>query len=618
MNTLRMKKILRQLNHWILLLDRAPLWWVGLFQAAAVFVFLFLRGEKCVFPIHDQLDETILSYVLNAKWLGSGIRSFPELLGGLNVSGLQPSAPLFVLLYRIFPVLTAFLLQYAVVFLAAFAGMYRVIRRLTDSSILALAGAGCFCMLPFYPVYGLSVAGAPLLLVCCMNLWERRRVVLSSLGILFFGLTTHLVLIGYVALFLWASAILAALVKGRKKRISPPFLWGFLWLSAVYILVNKNLFLELLLGRGGYVSHREELVRAGSPFWATLREVFLHSAQHADSLHLYLILPIGLSLLAGACFYHRLSSAGQRRWRYALAAMLLLTGIAFFYAFCKSQPVVDFQNSRSGILRYFQPERFYWLYPSLWYLEFALCMGIWWNHGFVKKLPACRLAALCLILIPTLQTVKEHSYLYMNVNQCNNGSHITGYISCEAFYSEPLMEELEQVIGRDITSYRIVHLGINPTPALMHGFYTVDGYSNNYPLSYKHRFRRVMEKELKKAPQAAVYFDTWGSRCYLCTAETGNAYMLGKDAHITYHDLELDLSALRELGCGYIFSCGKIEGAQDMGLRFLGYYETKTSYWGVWLYELDASSASACLCRKASYSPLSTGKESLPPFRAER
>lgn len=43
----------------------------------------------------------------------------------------------------------------------------------------------------------------------------------------------------------------------------------------------------------------------------------------------------------------------------------------------------------------------------------------------------------------------------------------------------------------------------------MHGFYTVDGYSNNYPLEYKHRFREVIAAELEKNEEVRVYFDLW-------------------------------------------------------------------------------------------------------------
>lgn len=598
-----------RINGAVAVLDRLPLWGIGLLLFGMVFLPLFIWGERCVFPIHDQLDETILCYVLNAKYLGTGTDIFPELLGGVNASGMQPSAVLFVPLYRLFPALTAFLLQYAAAFLCGFFGMYFAVKELTGSSILALAMGGCFCMLPAQPVYGLSVMGVPLLIWCFLKLWKRERIVLSFWWILFFGLTTHLVLIGYVVLAFWALALFREWIKKR------PNLWlclGFVWLAGIYAAVNHSLFAELIFGGGDYVSHREELVNSAAPFWDTVKSVFLHSAQHADSLHEYLIAPIGAAVILGGFFYKRLDEKRRRRYVGAAAGLAVLTGIALLYGICKWQPVVDFKNGCSGFLRYFQLERFYWLYPAGWYLEFGLCFSLWWGENGVgnpskdkeareesvrsggkgqglrslSERPLLKLIVLAAVLLPTLQQIKVNSYFYMNVNQYNNGSGITGYISWESFYAEDLMQTLEEAIGRDKTEYRVAHFGMSPAPALMHGFYTVDGYSNNYPLEYKHRFRRVIARELEKAPETAAYFDTWGSRCYLFNSETGNVWMLGKQSRIVYENPELNIEALRELGCGYLFSCGEIQNAGELGLELMGYYETESSFWGVWLYKL--------------------------------
>lgn len=608
-------------NSVIRLADSMPLWGIGILLFGIVFIPLFVWGENCVFPIHDQLDETIMCYILNAKYLGTGTDAFPELLGGVNASGMQPSAVLFVLLYKLFPALPAFLIQYALVFLCGFFGMYLAVKEMTGSSILATAMAGAFCMLPIQPVYGLSVMGIPLLLWCFLKLWKKERIALSFFLILFFGLTTHLVLIGYVVLGFWALAIIWSLIKRCCNK------WlclGFVWLTGIYVIVNRNLFLELIFGGGSYVSHREELVNSAQPFWDTVKNVFLSSAQHADSLHKYLIAPIVFALILGAAFYRKMEKMRRQRYIAAVVGLAVLGGIAVLYGLCKWRPVVDFKNSCSGFLRYFQLERFYWLYPAGWYLEFGLCFSLWWGTGKngetgtpvtaeispnvrmfssdglqsagntrkydrLRNLltqPILQTVVLVLVLLPTLQLIKVNSYFYMNVNQYNNGSGITGYITWKSFYAEDLMQELEDAIGRDKTSYRVAHLGMSPAPALMHGFYTADGYSNNYPLEYKHSFRRVIEKELEKAPETAAYFDIWGSRCYLFNSETGNVWMLGKQNQIVYENLELDLDALRELDCGYIFSCGAIQNADELGLQLLGYYETDDSYWGVWLYQL--------------------------------
>ena len=111
------RKCIDKVNNHIYLLDGVPLWWVGFLLLGITFLPYWILGEGSVFPVHDQLDETILSYVFNAKYMGSATDIFPELLGGVNVSGMQPSAVLFVLLYRWFPAFTAFLIQYGIGFL---------------------------------------------------------------------------------------------------------------------------------------------------------------------------------------------------------------------------------------------------------------------------------------------------------------------------------------------------------------------------------------------------------------------------------------------------------------------------------------------------------------------
>lgn len=589
------KKILDMANQLLLWLDRAPLWLSGFVILTVNLYPCLILGEGSVFPVHDQLDETILSYILNAKYLGAGTDIFPELLGGVNVSGMQPSAVLFVPLYRTFPTFTAFVVQWVVVMASAFFGMYFCVEEITGSSILAMVSAGLFCMLPAMPVYGLSTAGVPLLLCAFVWLLRGKHRAFSFVLILFFGLTTHLVLIGYVVLVLWAAAVLWKLLKsGGNIRELWLLIAGGIWLTVIYIMVNHRLFSELLLADSSYVSHRVEQVNQSTAFWETAKGVFLHSAQHAESLHSYLILPISVMLIVGGFLFHRMESAGRHRYKLALGGMAGLLLIAVFYAFCQSGPMVEFKNNSSGFLHYFQAERFYWLYPAGWYLEFFLCFSLWWKdllfdsqkRNRLLRSPITKLLVLAVTLLPTVREVKENSYLYLNVNQYHNGSGITGYISWESYFSEELMQDLEEAIGRDMTTYRVAHLGISPAPALMHGFYTVDGYSNNYPLEYKHRFRQVIARELEKSEQTKLYFDWWGSRCYLFNGASGNAWMLGKTDQVIYEELDFDMEALRSLDCQYLFSCGVIKNAEQLGMKLLGYFETEESYWGVWLYQL--------------------------------
>ena len=68
------------------------------------------------------------------------------MLGGVNASGMQPSAILFLPLYCLFSARVAFLTQYMSCFVLAFLGMYLLVKESTESSILAvIAGHVSVC-----------------------------------------------------------------------------------------------------------------------------------------------------------------------------------------------------------------------------------------------------------------------------------------------------------------------------------------------------------------------------------------------------------------------------------------------------------------------------------------
>ena len=586
MNRLRRKAtdVYQKTDVWLERMDRCSLWWLGILVTVVFFLPYFILGNGCIFEINDQLDESIMNYELPARHLWDGSTIYPEMLGGVNASGMQPSAILFLPLYCLLPVRIAFLSQYIICFFLAFLGMYLLVKEITDSSILAVMAGACFCVLPMYPVYGLSEFGIPLIIYGFLCLWKQKNIIVALGVTVLFGLTSHLVYTGYVVLGFWLLALLCAMFKKMKNR------WifiGFGVLLAVYVFVNRSLILEILFGSGSYVSHRVEMISSTMPFWETFQTVFQNSAQHAPSLHKYLILPIVvLLILGGVC---KKEKEEKNIYTAAVANFFLLIAIAFVYAICHSAPVVAFKNSASGFLHYFQIERFYWLYPALWYLEFALAAAVLWRRKIPRtnsRLLPGKLVILFLCLLPTLKMLKVNSGMYLNVNQINNGSEITGYISWESWFSEDLMQEIDNAIGRDKSTYRVAHLGMSPAPSLLHGFYTVDGYSNNYPLEYKHSFRRVIAAELEKNEEVKTYFDLWGNRCYLFNSVTGNYMRLQKGNGLVYEGLDFDSDALKALGCEYLFSGAEIGDADRMGLEFMGYYETERSYWGVWVYAL--------------------------------
>jgi hypothetical protein len=107
-------------------------------------------------------------------------------------------------------------------------------------------------------------------------------------------------------------------------------------------------------------------------------------------------------------------------------------------------------------------------------------------------------------------------------------------------------------------------------------------------LEYKQKFRRIIAKELDKNTEIRNYFDNWGNRCYLFTAETGLDFNIYKTNKMkTIKNLELNSAALRDMGVQYIFSGVKILNYKDNKLIYLRHFTSEDSPYNIYLYKLE-------------------------------
>nr|MCR5726730.1 DUF6044 family protein [Lachnospiraceae bacterium] len=130
-----------------------------------------------------------------------------------------------------------------------------------------------------------------------------------------------------------------------------------------------------------------------------------------------------------------------------------------------------------------------------------------------------------------------------------------GVFSSRSWSNSFCLEEFDRIdryIGKDKSTYKVVSVGIHPSLALYSGFYTLDGYSNNYDVEYKYEFGNIIDQELEKNPEIYKYFWGWGNRCYAFSAD------IGKDVTnaVLPNEIELDydFEKLKQLGGEYIIS----------------------------------------------------------------
>ncbi len=563
--------------------------------------FFILRGGS-VIPVRDQLDITIISDILASRHFFSGEQVYYEILNGIPTRSLPPVSYATTLLYVMMKPLYAYLINQLLVSIVGFFGMYIWLQKVTNDELSSFLSSLAFVFLPIYPVWGLTIYGIPLVLYIILGLSTRGEedkkppvsfLVCSYVVIFLFGITSSVFLTGYAILVLWFCYSMVILFRVRKKQVAKvSFIYniiGIIELAFVYMITNYKLVLMIIRPAGSFVSHREEAVKVNYPFFEALWNSFFRGTVEAPSLHQYILI-VSVCLLFGLLIYMLIKKSHvddgvRKQFRYLIILLGMSILFALIHAISHSEVVVKTVSKMSGMLKTFQFDRFEWLLPVLWYTAFAVVLTI---VGMIVKRPYFKEILAVAIALPILFIVAKQSVFKDNALELfrkeSNG------LTWEAFFSEKEYKEVADYIkketGCDQNEYRVGNLGLEPAVAVFNGFYTVDGYSTNYDLEYKHKFRKAIARELEKNDYNKQYFDEWGNRCYLFSSEyTGNPF-LSKYTYPSFKNLELDTDALKEINCKYLLAAGEIVGAEEKGYRLCKIFDAPEYTYFIYLYEV--------------------------------
>ncbi len=561
-----------------------------LFPAGLAVIFLsvipyLILGEQSVVPYHDQLDGELIAYLYQAKYLFSGQSVIPEFLCGASKTALLPPAPLAVLLFRVLPPFAALLAMQVIGQVTAYVGMFLLTGFITEKKLIAFVTAMLYAFLPFLPVYGLSQYGMPLLLLCICCLYRGEKVRRSLCYVAFYASMSSLALCGFAWIILWAAALFALAVR-KKLGFHKELAAGFLILVSVYVLENLALLGQMLGMGDSTVSHKSEYVLSGGEFLSVFWNYLKYNGEHSGDNHLWIACLAAALLLFVFLFKKRWEEKAVKQGKYLLGTFGFICLLCFVAAAWESASGVSLRK-HMGSLGSFQMDRVLWLAPMLWVLVLAFCLDILWSVR-EKAVWFVYGGSFVLLSCAAVVTLKD-SLVKPCIQKLLNPDY--GAISYADYLAIGVMEQVEEFIaeseGLQKEEYRVGSLGIDPAAALYHGFYCIDGYSNNYDLEYKHAFRKVIAPELEKSDYLKAYFDDWGNRCYLFSSECPGYYTVEKGG-FAYYDLQLDAEALKELGCRYILSAAYVVNAGDSGLFLLNEtpFETEDSYYRIFVYRV--------------------------------
>lgn len=590
--------------------------WLALGLAGVLLTMLpcLLLGEDAVYVYLDQLDGEMIAYILQARHLFQG-NSFAEFMNGASRTALTVPAPLAVLLFLTGNNCGALFLMGLLGKLCGYAGMYLLVRESGGEKWIASLTAFLYSCIPFLAVYGLAEFGIPMLFWAALQIKKGRHLSVSCFYFALYALCSSLVLIGFGVLGMGMAWILLNLLSGclagKGKRQSIPRLAekekqqgilrlaiAWLLLLAVYLAENQLLLRELLGIGGKLVTHKSEYVLEAHPFVQGFITGLLNGVQHGEGYHLLLLACICIAVIPGCIrIFHPghdiTDSALNQRIRPLLTTIGFCLGWNVFFALLSA-----LWNSASGIslrsrlsfLGAFQLDRLLWLSPCLWYLAAACGLSI------LYKLWRTRLRYIFFLLpvtaafgVTALWSLYSGEFK-LNLQKLKNPDY--EMLSYRDYYAIGVMEQVRDFLnaytGKGVDEYRVVSLGIDPAAALYHGFYCLDGYSNNYSLDYKMQFREVISPELEKSEYLRQYYDGWGNRCYLFSSECPGYYTIEKH-QFYFQDYQLNAKALYDMGGRYLLSAAYISNAEEQGLTLLNEtpFETEESYYAIYIYEIS-------------------------------
>ena len=570
----------------------------------------------------DNLDSTVVWMKLLAqsgKIFAASSDIIPNMMNGIPRIAYGNEFSVLFWLYYFFEPETAFRINIVLIHTVAFVSMYVFLYRYVSVSThlrhwLAAFVSLLYAILPFWPGAGLSSSLLPLYTYIFLNIYhgKERRFEWLLLCLMPFYSSFIFMYLFYMG-FAWFGWIYLAI---KNRNLQKRLFFALLLVSTIFLFREYRLLLAQIFG-SGFISHRSEFnVYLNLPFlqaYTYAVKFFLDGwMEHQRTLMMPMLLPFILSALLIAPVRRKLTqyesmlflaviallywsdlwhtiivnrymipllsiytlwlTVYRRKYRlFALLVFFLLLlsiwdGLCFYDG-------LSFLKEQFPIFKMFNFSRAAFIAPFVWYIVVLLAFDL-----FLQKV---RYSSVFIVFLIAYQ-------IYYSMHVKHFYAHpAPKMITFEAYYAPKLFEKVKKSIPGKLTEHRFVSYGIEPAVSLYNGFYTVDGYSTNYPLDYKHAFAKTQEECFKKMPGNKKMFDTWGSKLYLlCIESRPWNYHLYEDRNITQLPFNADTKALCNLGADYLLSGHKIKNPKRYDLEFINTFEEKSAWWTIWLYRL--------------------------------
>ncbi|SFR42162.1 hypothetical protein SAMN04488073_0927 [Marinobacter gudaonensis] len=548
-------------------------------------------GQDAYVEIHDNLDSSHawLATLHQHDLFFSGGEEEVPMLSGMERDYFMSELQLGNLIYHLFSPFDAHVLNFIIKLCIGFLSFLLLAREIFGKTaryqvVVPLVSAA-YALLPGYENLFIAQASLPLIVFLYIR-YLRSPAPWVLLTILVYPVLSEFPRYGIFLCGLLGAVFIYFLFFDRL--MAQRTLLALVVLAIGYIVTDYRVFRLMLLS--DEVTIRADFAIAPGDFWKLVKDGFLYNQYHAQSKHLYVILPVAavgfIALLDFQAFSRGFfqgvkESAKGFELRIYLALAFVICVFSLVHALYNGTEYKHFLQTIIPPLSGFNFSRFIWLNPLAWHLIFVVSL-VAIGRRFTS-IVSWILALSHLLVVPATPSYGND---LANTVSCRYLSECSSKLTYRQFYSQQLFEEIKERV-----SYRgelVVAFGFHPAVLTYNGFFTADGYHNAYAREYKKEFRELIRPTLDASARYANYFDNWGGRAYLFSPEAGYQPTISVPSDVVR--LPVDPEQLREMGIRYIISFYRFGQDSKEVLKQVGVFSTNESPYTVFVYEVQRAS----------------------------
>jgi hypothetical protein len=477
-------------------------------------------GSSTLFYI-DSLDSEIVYNSVLGKVLKGDIESVKLFLGGeISPLYLRRLLQPYSFVYSLFTVETAYwIIDIAVKIVSYFS--FFILAKKINSNIFICALVACLYAssnLPTHEGFGLAI----LPYIIYLSIFKNKLIFKHYAVIIFFGLNSDLLFAGFAL----PSLALATFLLIEKKQIKQ-FIKIFFIFSISIILANLNIFYIIF---ENISFHRNEMLRETFSIKESIVNFFkfLFPLPYTLTNKFLMILPISIFVIPSIIISFFTKDIKVKK----ILITLIITII--FIVLIQSEFVGEYLNNTN----FFKKISWGYLAKSYNLLYCMIVIFLLKNKNFLSNILLCLVFTSILIFQINSSVVPLYKEKVIKINNYQN------FYTFDGYYSHYDYKKIKNIIKKE----RTLSVGVDPMIAVKNEIYVLDGYHSLYPLSYKKKFREIINDELEANIIFKNYYDTWGSRVYTT--------LYGPADEKNFH---LNLKAAKSLGAKYIISSFKLK-----------------------------------------------------------